>query len=160
MANVPLTYKLSFYDPSKPGGVITIQENNANTAVRLDTQFSMQDIIDTAVGYKSYAALLTQSGGDAPVATVLRNDTGQVLTWARTGVGTYTLTSSVALFDNDKTAVFVNQGGALECLVTWVRTNDTTVTIQTWNGGLGGAAALVDGLLGFGGKGAFEVRIY
>ena len=47
MANVPLNYKLSFYDPSVPTGVITIQENNTNAAVRLDTQFSMQDIIDT-----------------------------------------------------------------------------------------------------------------
>ena len=160
MALIPLTYKLDWYDPAQPGGNISTINNNANTATSYGTQYTMQDVIDTAVGYKSYTALLTQSGGDAPVATVLRNDTGQVLTWARTGVGTYTLTSSVALFDNDKTAVFVNQGGALECLVTWVRTNDTTVTIQTWNGGLGGAAALVDGLLGFGGKGAFEVRIY
>lgn len=47
MASVPLNYKLSFYDPSVPTGVITIQENNSNAAVRLDTQFSMQDIIDT-----------------------------------------------------------------------------------------------------------------
>jgi len=47
MANVPLTYKLSFYDPDIPTGVITVQENNANAAVRLDTQFSMQDLVDT-----------------------------------------------------------------------------------------------------------------
>ncbi len=47
MAIIPVAYKLSFYDPSKPGGVITIQENNANSATSLATQFSMQDIIDT-----------------------------------------------------------------------------------------------------------------
>ena len=47
MALVPVNYKISFYDPSKPGGVISIQENNANLATSLATQFSMQDVIDT-----------------------------------------------------------------------------------------------------------------
>ena len=56
--------------------------------------------------------------------------------------------------------VFVNQGGALECLVSWVRTSATVITIQTWNGGIGVAAALTDSFLGFNGAGAFEIRIY
>jgi len=47
MALVPVSYKISFYDPSKPGGVISVQEYNANLATSLATQFSMQDIIDT-----------------------------------------------------------------------------------------------------------------
>ena len=41
MALVPVSYKISFYDPSKPGGVISVQENNANLATSLATQFSM-----------------------------------------------------------------------------------------------------------------------
>tara|TARA_R110002051_G_scaffold230814_1_gene292796 strand:+ start:34 stop:753 length:720 start_codon:yes stop_codon:yes gene_type:complete len=47
MAIIPLTYKLSWYDPSKPGGVVTVQEDNANLATSLATQFSMEDIINT-----------------------------------------------------------------------------------------------------------------
>ena len=47
MALIPVSYKLSFYDPSKPGGIITVQEDNANLATSLATQFSMQDIMDT-----------------------------------------------------------------------------------------------------------------
>jgi hypothetical protein len=54
--------------------------------------------------------------------------------------------------------VFVNQGGALEGLVTWARTSATVITIQTWD--ISPAIALADTLLGFGGAGAFEIRIY
>lgn len=44
---------------------------------------------------KMYSALLTQNGTAAPVATVLE-DTVTGLVWARTGVGTYTLTKAGA----------------------------------------------------------------
>ena len=47
MANIPVSYKLSWYDPSKPEGVVTMQNNNVNSATSYATQFSMQDIIDT-----------------------------------------------------------------------------------------------------------------
>ena len=47
MANIPLTYKLDWYDPSQPGGVVAVINNNANTATSYATQYSMQDIIDT-----------------------------------------------------------------------------------------------------------------
>ena len=50
MALIPVSYKLSFYDPSKSGGIITVQEDNANLATSLATQFSMQDVIDTVGG--------------------------------------------------------------------------------------------------------------
>tara|TARA_R100000005_G_C4970901_1_gene183961 strand:- start:115 stop:1347 length:1233 start_codon:yes stop_codon:yes gene_type:complete len=66
MANVPLNYKLSFYDPSVPTGVITIQENNTNAAVRLDTQFSMQDIIDTIDSNTSAVSTSAFSAGVGP----------------------------------------------------------------------------------------------
>lgn len=47
MANIPLNYKLSWYDPSQPGGVVTTQNDNVNTATTAATQYTMQDIIDT-----------------------------------------------------------------------------------------------------------------
>lgn len=47
MANIPLTYKLDWYDPSQPGGILSTINNNANTITSYATQFSMQDIIDT-----------------------------------------------------------------------------------------------------------------
>ncbi len=39
--------------------------------------------------YKVYTALLTQSGTDAPVATVLENTLGGEVVWSRVGVGIY-----------------------------------------------------------------------
>ncbi len=50
MALIPLTYKLDWYDPSQPGGVISTINNNANTATSSSTQYSMQDIMDTVAG--------------------------------------------------------------------------------------------------------------
>ncbi len=47
MANIPLTYKLDWYDPSQPGGILSTINNNANTITSYATQYSMQDIIDT-----------------------------------------------------------------------------------------------------------------
>jgi hypothetical protein len=51
-----------------------------------------QDIADLgggSSGYLSYVALLTQSGTDAPIATVLGNTLGGTVVWTRLGVGWY-----------------------------------------------------------------------
>ena len=49
MALIPLTYKLDWYNPAQPGGNISTVNNNANTATSYDTQYTMQDIIDTVI---------------------------------------------------------------------------------------------------------------
>jgi hypothetical protein len=60
-----------------------------------------------AVGYKEYVALLTQTGEDAPVATVNLNTIGTV-TWSRTGAGTYLATANNAVFLDGKTLASIN----------------------------------------------------
>ena len=50
-----------------------------------------------SLGYTLYTALLTQTGTNAPVATVLQNTTGGTLTWTRQSAGNYTVTASSAL---------------------------------------------------------------
>lgn len=57
--------------------------------------------------YKVYTALLTQSGTDAPVATVLENTLGGTVVWSYGGVGDYTATAT-GLFTSGKTMVFIN----------------------------------------------------
>jgi hypothetical protein len=57
--------------------------------------------------YKIYTALLTQSGTDAPVATVLENTLGGEVVWARGGVGNYTGTL-VGAFTLNKTVSNIN----------------------------------------------------
>ena len=55
---------------------------------------------------KVYVALLTQTGTDAPVATVLKNTLGGVPVWSYVGPGSFTLTLSNT-FTLNKTTVFV-----------------------------------------------------
>jgi adhesin HecA-like repeat protein len=55
--------------------------------------------------YKAYAALLTQTGTSAPVATILQNEIGE-LVWSYAGVGLYAVTLAAA-FTVNKTSVLV-----------------------------------------------------
>jgi hypothetical protein len=80
--------------------------------------FSIQQIINLAVPYKSYVCLLTQEGILNPVATVLYNDIGEV-TWTRVQDGVY-LANTVGLLTQDKTIGF--------CQVS--NSNDTYQTIK------------------------------
>lgn len=50
--------------------------------------------------YKVYTALLTQSGTDAPVATVLENTLGGTVVWTYAGVGDYVATLTGAFVSN------------------------------------------------------------
>ncbi len=111
--------------------------------------YTMQDIKDSAgPGYKVYTALLTQAGTAAPVATILKNNTGATFTWARTGSGTYTITASSNTFTSNKTIVFFNLGEyTFASQQPWVRTSDTVITLP-----LGG-----DGRIN---NGSFEILIY
>jgi hypothetical protein len=52
--------------------------------------------------YKSYVALLNQSGTSAPTATILENTTGNSITWTRTAVGIYRGTWGSAVADINK----------------------------------------------------------
>jgi hypothetical protein len=83
--------------------------NSANTATRVGEMF--EDIINESLipTYKVYRALLTQTGTSAPVATVLENTLGATPTYARDGVGVYTLTS-VGSFPANKTIVNFPRG--------------------------------------------------
>jgi len=55
---------------------------------------------------KVYVALLTQTGTDAPVATVLENTLGSVPIWSYEGIGLYSITLSNT-FTVGKTTIFV-----------------------------------------------------
>lgn len=57
--------------------------------------------------YLVYTALLTQSGTDAPVATVLENTLGGTVVWSYGGAGLYTATLA-GVFTANKTAVFIS----------------------------------------------------
>lgn len=59
--------------------------------------------------YKVYTALLSQSGTNAPVATVLENTLGGTVIWSYVSTGRYNGTLSDA-FTSNKTACLINNG--------------------------------------------------
>jgi hypothetical protein len=64
-------------------GAVTFQDIGVQGDVEID---------GTINGVKVYRALLTQSGTDAPVATVLENSLGGVPVWSYIATGSYRLT--------------------------------------------------------------------
>lgn len=101
----------------------------------------------TISGFTSYQTLISQAGTAAPAlsgAAAINGFPGTTFTWARTGVGVYTLTASAAVFTTNKTGVFIsplqNLNGAIRAVVT----STTVITITTAVQSLA-----VLGLLGF-----------
>ena len=100
--------------------------------------------------YKSYIALINQSGTNAPVATVIYNDTGSTFIWNYDDVGSYIATSSSPILLGNKTVVFVtaqgNSGNNQNKIFGGTRYNDTSIGLFTSS----------DGIL----KLNFEIRVY
>lgn len=55
---------------------------------------------------KTYKALLSQTGTNPPIATILQNTTGQTLTWSRSSAGFYKATAANTIFPLEKTTIF------------------------------------------------------
>jgi hypothetical protein len=83
---------------------------------------------------KVYVALLTQTGTDAPVATVLENTLGEVPTFAYNGNGDYTLNAVSAIFLDGKTDVSISNvldlGNPMAIYAG--RSSDTSISINTY----------------------------
>lgn len=92
----------------------------------------VKSILASLFPYTAYHAIITQTGTSAP--TVVREDSnfvGKTFTWARTGTGTYTLTSSSPVFTSGKTAAFIsNQQTALN-VATYTITSSSVITFAT-----------------------------
>ena len=126
----------------------TQKDNGTSYASNPTKNFAVGSVVSAGLGYTVYTALLTQTGTAAPVATILKNNTGATFTWARTGSGTYTITASSNVFTNNKTIVFFNLGEyTFSVGQPWTRTSDTVVTISP-----GGDGRITNG--------AFEIKIY
>jgi hypothetical protein len=81
--------------------------------------------------YKVYTALLTQSGTNVPVATVLENTLGGVPTYQRNTQGAYQLTLSNA-FINLKTALFITDSSASQLRI--YRSSVSVINIEMSTG--------------------------
>jgi hypothetical protein len=114
-------------------------------------------------GYKAYSALLTQTGTNAPVATVLENTLQDTLTWTRFGVGQYFITSPARVFVANKTFPIMgtsyNESDNTKFVVTsayWVSTTQCWVTVSKISS-TGGVVTLTDDEMI---NCPFEIRVY
>jgi len=139
--------------PTTSDLILGVDTSNSKNTTKTFTAGAIASLASGSTAYNSYVALLTQAGTAAPVATVLSNNLTATLTWARAGVGVYTLTASAATFTANKTIVFLNAGSGIP-LITGERTSDTILTIKTF---VPSSGAAVDAAIT---NGAFEVRIY
>ena len=109
--------------------------------------------------YLVYTALLTQSGTDAPVATVLENTLGGTVVWSRDASGIYVATLSGAFTANKTTPISQREQQSSDNVddipkwLTGLRLTDNTYGLNTGNFDSG----LSDSVL----NGAFiEIRVY
>ena len=104
--------------------------------------------IDLGVGVKVYRALLTQTGTDAPVATVLENTLGGAVVWTYSDVGVYIGTLTGA-FTANKVAASIPVATTGNDFVTGIvvvrRASDDTVLVKT--AGVTDLTAGLDGVL-------------
>lgn len=100
-----------------PEGLVLVEESLQETPTPVDSR-----------PYKVYTALLTQSGTDAPVATVLENTLGGEIVWSYDGVGGYIGTLNNTFFQN-KTIFFGSYVG--KDSINMFRSNNNVVEVNT-----------------------------
>lgn len=115
-----------------------IEDNTSNAVTPADVRQSIINTIDTLTGepvvsqgIKQYVALLTQTGTNAPVATVLANTLGGTVVWARDAQGQYSATLANA-FTASKTVIIAANTTAdgTGCYVKTQIQNTSTVSVS------------------------------
>lgn len=104
----------------------TIREFFKNRDVRKEIRNLSSNVVGYPLGTKVYLALLTQTGANAPVATVLVNTLGGTVIYGYVAAGEYSATLAGA-FPATKTALpAVNMGATVV-----TRTSDDVINITT-----------------------------
>lgn len=90
------------------------------------------DLGGGAASYSVYTAVLSQSGTDDPIATVLQNTLSGDVTWTRSGTGDYHATLTGEFLEN-KVACFAtpDYSGGNAPLISFIRFNDDYCRLQS-----------------------------
>lgn len=97
-------------------------------AYQLDNQY-IQEIITPTQPYKIYTALLSQSGTNAPTATILQNTLGNII-WTRNGPGNYSGTLTDQIPYENKT--YISPFGNFDTNNVFIPISDSGATIGYW----------------------------
>ena len=128
----------------------------------VDNTDPLNPILNDPRPYKVYTALLTQSGTNAPVATVLENTFNVDFSFEYINIGLYTLSSPTNVFIANKTCFFVDvvrDLGAFstsEVLVSYDLIIPNSIDIATINTS-SGVYANANGVLN---NTTIEIRVY
>lgn len=127
-----------------------IQSDNVEQRVTL----LEEDFEGISKSYETYVALLTQSGTNAPVATILENTIGDII-WTRVSTGLYKGTLTGA-FLATKTAVYLTNGGNIAPPAIFNTYADTvnTITLKSVRADTG---TVTDSLVN---TATLEIRVY
>jgi hypothetical protein len=133
------------------GENIVIPESCSNLIVFGSNITADENSTGLLLNYKSYVALISQSGTAAPTAIVLENTIGNIV-WARQGFGDYfgTLTGA---FPSGKVVCFSNQID-MPTMTTILRENENVISINT---GTPGTNVISDNILN---NTSIEIRVY
>ena len=109
-----------------------LADNTTGDISASDVRTCLNDIIDSASygGSKVYKALLTQTGTDAPVATVLVNTLSGTPVWSYDSAGAYFLTLA-SEFTAAKTSYNITVNSSVNDIFTIQRINDDYFYIAT-----------------------------
>ena len=124
--------------------------NLAGTGTRRVVADASGNLSTQGVGYRVYTALLTQTGTNAPVATVLENTLGGTVVWSRTGTGVYRGILTGA-FTSDKTFQVI--GASNTSFILLSTSGISEVVINTYKS----SGTTSDGFLS---KASYEIRVY
>ncbi|CAB4203823.1 hypothetical protein UFOVP1393_1 [uncultured Caudovirales phage] len=128
------------------GDNIVIPESCNNLIVFGSNITADENSTGLLLGYKSYIALISQTGTDAPTAIVLNNTLGDV-TFAYFSTGVYKIESINDLFTLDKTFLNIANSNTIS------RTGLTGLVVNSYNT----SGTLTNGLLN---KTSIEIRVY
>ena len=109
--------------------------------------------------YLVYTALLTQTGTNAPVATVLDNTLGGTVVWSRDSQGIYVATLSGAFTANKTTPISQREQQSADNVddipkwLTGLRLTDNTYGLNTGNSDIGLSDSVLSGVF-------IEIRVY
>jgi len=109
--------------------VIRADNINTNSVYQLPNSSGTIALQETVKPYKVYTALLSQTGTNAPTATVLENTLGGTIVWTRNSTGLYTGTLA-GVFTANKTWTSITST-ATGTVTGAVSTSVDTVTVAT-----------------------------
>lgn len=119
------------------------------------------------LGYRTYKAMLSQTGTDAPIATVLENSLGIQVTYEYDSVGTYFAILNESLFDTptstvdgSKVEVFMNPASGTGIFNTPIDLAAYPVFVFVVGIESRATGILNDDILGFSFSTVLEIRVY